>query len=319
MLDIKTIRGLAGEYGFREVYLNKRSNTVGFYNKEIKCRVNITYNIHLVATCLDHPTKGKIQLYRRGVTIDTLEQIFANARAHTGTGYHTKGKGKVFIKYSSTREEWCEYLDGLTPNITSFALGNKSFACTYHDDTSDNSKVLFSKGIPKGLEDKLKGQQNQQPHPICIEIGWNDNYFVQYANGNQFYEGTEQLFLAIHQKKIDENVNVNRLALGPNGSYWILFKDGTQKWHNVPEKLEEILELRIRKNKEKNKIVAKVADVSLGDDGQFFVKFDAGAHFVKSNDRLTESLVSLKFRTILNIAFGPITADGEENFIVEYG
>jgi hypothetical protein len=43
-----------------------------------------------VATCLKHPKKGSTQLFRRNVTLKTLDQIFAYPRKHTGIGYYKK-------------------------------------------------------------------------------------------------------------------------------------------------------------------------------------------------------------------------------------
>jgi hypothetical protein len=37
-----------------------------------------------VGTALDHPVKGKTQLFRRNQSLEDLAQIFANPRLHTG-------------------------------------------------------------------------------------------------------------------------------------------------------------------------------------------------------------------------------------------
>lgn len=61
-------------------------------------RMNIYYtaassidNFNLtVATCLDHPKKGKTQLFRKKVSESQLNALFLNPRKHTKKGYYQK-------------------------------------------------------------------------------------------------------------------------------------------------------------------------------------------------------------------------------------
>jgi len=53
-------------------------------------RINVYYTKMTVATCLNHPKKGKTQLFRKNVTIEELKLIFENPRIHTKKGYYTK-------------------------------------------------------------------------------------------------------------------------------------------------------------------------------------------------------------------------------------
>lgn len=53
-------------------------------------RINVYLTTMSVATCLNHPKKGKTQLFRRDVNLKTLEAIFKNPRQHTGKGYYEK-------------------------------------------------------------------------------------------------------------------------------------------------------------------------------------------------------------------------------------
>jgi hypothetical protein len=45
-----------------------------------------------VKTCMDHPTKGKTQMFRRDLTEGEFQQVSKCARQHTGKGYQTKEK-----------------------------------------------------------------------------------------------------------------------------------------------------------------------------------------------------------------------------------
>lgn len=61
-------------------------------------KVNIYYggkggkrNLYTVATALNHPTRGKTQLFRKHITEQELEQILRNPRQHTDKGYYQNG------------------------------------------------------------------------------------------------------------------------------------------------------------------------------------------------------------------------------------
>jgi len=60
-------------------------------------KVNIYYggkgnklSQYTVATIINHPTRGKTQLFRKGVDLKQLERILDNPRIHTDKGYYNK-------------------------------------------------------------------------------------------------------------------------------------------------------------------------------------------------------------------------------------
>lgn len=53
-------------------------------------RINIYYTTMTVATCINHPIKGKTQLFRRNVTPGQLVKILNDPRVHTNKGYYEK-------------------------------------------------------------------------------------------------------------------------------------------------------------------------------------------------------------------------------------
>lgn len=55
-------------------------------------RINVYLTKMTIATCLKHPKKGPTQLFRKNVTIEMLDEIFAYPRKHTGKGYYTTKK-----------------------------------------------------------------------------------------------------------------------------------------------------------------------------------------------------------------------------------
>ena len=60
-------------------------------------RINVYYTTRTVGTCLNHPARGKTQLFRREVTMNQLAQIFENPRSHTGKGYYYR---------QNVRQQW---------------------------------------------------------------------------------------------------------------------------------------------------------------------------------------------------------------------
>jgi len=91
-LDKDVVRRMAQQYGYREVQDNPVSRVLGFerHGQGTTVRVNVYYTTGTVSTSLDHPSKGRTQLFRRGVTIDLLGAIFANPRIHTSLGYRRR-------------------------------------------------------------------------------------------------------------------------------------------------------------------------------------------------------------------------------------
>lgn len=70
-----------------------RQQVVVYWNKQTKQFLASNKYCHFtVATALNHPKKGKAQLFRKGITIRELGKIFEDPRTHTGKGYYDKKK-----------------------------------------------------------------------------------------------------------------------------------------------------------------------------------------------------------------------------------
>jgi len=53
-------------------------------------RINIYHTTMTVATAMNHPKKGKTQMFRKNVSVTLLRKIFNNPRIHTNKGYQKK-------------------------------------------------------------------------------------------------------------------------------------------------------------------------------------------------------------------------------------
>ena len=89
MDNLAAARACAARHGYAETFFSEPSRVVSFAARG--ARLNYYYTTRTVGTCLEHPTQGRTQLFRRGVSHELLDALFANPRAHTDRGYHRAG------------------------------------------------------------------------------------------------------------------------------------------------------------------------------------------------------------------------------------
>ncbi len=83
---------IAAKYGWR-IKEFQPNISLAIYVKAIEnfdCKINIYLTTMSVTTYINHPKKGKGQLYRKNIKYDLLDKIFKNPRQHTGKGYYKK-------------------------------------------------------------------------------------------------------------------------------------------------------------------------------------------------------------------------------------
>jgi hypothetical protein len=61
---------------------------LSFRQGDIGHRLSFWLTTGAVGSYLDHPKRGKTQLFRRKVTLGEALELFKNPRKHTGAGYH---------------------------------------------------------------------------------------------------------------------------------------------------------------------------------------------------------------------------------------
>jgi len=110
-MDVLFIRGarlIATKHGYEEIYHNEESRVLSFRGGPNKStRINFYYTTGTVGTCLNHPKRGKTQLFRRNInTFEKLEAIFQNPRSHTGEGYYTRRNIRQQWKHSTTDDTY---------------------------------------------------------------------------------------------------------------------------------------------------------------------------------------------------------------------
>lgn len=112
VLPLAEVRSIATRYGYAEVQFKEKSRVVGFKSMSGDVRVNVYYTTGTVATCLSHPYKGKTQLFRRRQSLQSLEVILENPRAHTGEGYYqvveNRGGNRKWAPNNDTDKVQCD-------------------------------------------------------------------------------------------------------------------------------------------------------------------------------------------------------------------
>lgn len=87
-MNIQEVDNIALKFEYEKIDHQTNISLVS-YSKDY-VRINVYLTTMTVGTCLNHPKKGKTQLFRKNVDKQTLEQIFENPRKHTGKGYYNK-------------------------------------------------------------------------------------------------------------------------------------------------------------------------------------------------------------------------------------
>ena len=91
-MSIATIKSTAKKHGWKLVDYQQNIEMLSF-TKDIgghQSKINVYATKMTVATCVNHPKKGKTQMFRKKVDYKLLDKIFENPRIHTDKGYRTK-------------------------------------------------------------------------------------------------------------------------------------------------------------------------------------------------------------------------------------
>jgi len=88
----KTLFNLAKKHGWKLHDIQENIGMLSFVKiiGNDPARINIYTTKMTVGTCINHPRKGKTQLFRKKVSIELMDKIFENPRVHTHKGYQQK-------------------------------------------------------------------------------------------------------------------------------------------------------------------------------------------------------------------------------------
>jgi hypothetical protein len=90
MIKLQELISIATSKGYVTLDHQPSICMISFTRPGVK-RINVYYSTMTVATCIEHPVKGKTQLFRRNVICKKeLDKIFTNPRTHTNKGYYER-------------------------------------------------------------------------------------------------------------------------------------------------------------------------------------------------------------------------------------
>ena len=93
--NLGDVRLAAIQSGLCEIYFNAESRVISFSPNRSGTvveypRINVYYSTRTVGTCIDHPQRGKTQIFRRNVDLELLRRLMRAPRLHTGRGYYVR-------------------------------------------------------------------------------------------------------------------------------------------------------------------------------------------------------------------------------------
>lgn len=97
---IEVIRWMAQKYDWEEILHQESERRLRFTKGIDNAIVDVWYSKMTVGTILNHPIQGRTSLFRKRVSEHLLEEIFADPRIHTSSGY--KRKRRIYKKYGNT-------------------------------------------------------------------------------------------------------------------------------------------------------------------------------------------------------------------------
>ncbi len=120
--NIERIRQIATAASWQEVGLNEVSKVISFINNDETVKINIYYTTMTVSTCMDHPSMGKTQLFRRNISFEELKIILDDPRWHSNRGYYRTNGPTISRKTSpnelrTERDDLVEYIKHLEEQV----------------------------------------------------------------------------------------------------------------------------------------------------------------------------------------------------------
>lgn len=85
---VEDVRRAALGTSFHEIRHNEKSKVLSF--RSGTTRINVYYTNGTVGTCLDDPSKGKTQLFRRNMSLEFLAILFRDPQIHSGKGHYSR-------------------------------------------------------------------------------------------------------------------------------------------------------------------------------------------------------------------------------------
>jgi len=173
-------------------------------------------------------------------------------------------------------------MDVLVDNYTPKEYPIVAFGGTFLAVEQDGG-TSWGSGVPKALDDKLRGRQMTLPKVNLVCLGTDKNsYLVQFEDFTSEWRVPDRYLSGF----IMGSPHIEVLALGPNDGYYCQNSEGIAIYSKLPKGLDNALTGR-------KKSLPKVQNVNLGANGEWFVRFEDGdwrcnGHTTKCDETLDE-------------------------------
>ncbi|KAI8465847.1 MAG: hypothetical protein J3K34DRAFT_435653 [Monoraphidium minutum] len=276
-MDEGLVRVLAAHWGWAEAAHNAESRVLGFTRGGM--RVNVYYSTGTVGTCLDHPRRGKTQLFRRGQSLETLSAIFEDPRVHTGAGYYRRhsaarpepsqrAPGRALTAHlpdAAAEAELHANFGSPAPSapgggreVVCLALGGAGFFAV------ERRGGCWWRGVPVALDGLMAGRPRSGAPVDFAALGPGGSYFVQFADGTHHLSSEGAALRAALASR--RGSPVEALAFAPGGGFWVMWEDGVTQRHRLPPGAEA----RVADSEAGR--LAPVEAVALGPSDEWYVR-----------------------------------------------
>lgn len=264
-----------------EVYHNEKSRIVSFVRDD--ARINVYYTTETVATVLDHPSRGRSQLFRAEVDLSMLEQLFDNPRMHTGVGYRDLVvKDRVNERLRSTLEseipneeetELQEQMENVDETIKRLKK--------YRANLAEIHRTLKEKRMREEERERKRKEQLERQRKANTEARIDKETKERGRKLSLCY--MKNLHNCLQRMDMRDTMCI---ALHPE-SHTVLYakRDGQSFWDGggVPEAVDNALRNRVGEH-------CRPTAIALGTEGRYFMQFANGKELWNGSDSFEEEI-----------------------------
>ena len=188
--------------------------------------------------------------------IQTTSPIVSPPVARTNRGRYVS----FFIHHAEKVEKY------FNPNVVCFACGGKSSIFLY-----ESGDWAYTSGLAEKLDHLLTMRKDTAlSPPTYVALGSQDRYFIRFKDGSTDWVGSDDITTVLNLT--NSTRTVKSVAFGEDyDSYFVIFDDGGWKFKNIPYSLEILIQ-RIEDSINNRKQLELLDCVTLGSEGQYFVK-----------------------------------------------
>ncbi|KAJ3285280.1 hypothetical protein HDU79_007460 [Rhizoclosmatium sp. JEL0117] len=260
MFEFPQVVQLATNHGLTLLCHNETSRVAIFqYPSDIsQWKVNVYYTTQTVATVINHPVKGRTQLFRRNVSWADLGKIFQNARVHTGKGYYRLsdiGSGNVklepFVVATIRDDDQYDEETALKKQLISLEEQTKvvkELLDVFEQKRKREAEEALR--IQKEREAREESQRVERERQRRLEEEREEERIRKAERARKLKKrGSTVDWSLCYAEHIPKTMDSTKcLALSPSGGYAVISDDGDSGHHSIPDNIADVLAKQHHKN-----------------------------------------------------------------------